>query len=655
MPAFAGNSGNEPGPPGETAGTMTNALFDTSANDEIAIYGKRKDREKVNIENDELQRGFVHEVSDVIARQPAIQQIPESGSSLLVRSGCVYDNRYLLAGIAMFPPFHFSGHPNCDIDASMVTSFSDIQVVVDRLGGRYGDVTGVLIEADPTIYRPASSCLVNRPELVVDYSNLSQDFSLSLPKSREGKDFYQLSVTRVEPIELLASTGINNNPLYWSTKFDFERKAIGYGPPKDYFDATFTGHSTVQNLLVDSYVWGAFDRYVESSMGQARTFPWGMGSVRLRPAKDTAFEIIGGGSCQRWFEGKRIQNTAFLKDVRRSNGVGTVCLNRILRKPFTLDAMATTEYLEWTGTITQRDTFFWPWNFRANGSEVAENIRISVSTSRGRLHAGVDAAGSGLLYGGGKGDAFFDAGVFLEWHSRLFGFDFYGGKTTSRPDIRGLPDPGYRSKHCSAYQSSLSLSWKVDTLCRILCKPYVKYQDHAPFLSVADIPFMRWIPSGGTALRGCGVSVGNEWHPLYWLSLENEINFNHAVRIRNGLPAAYEWDVPCTIKIGSRCSFMENRFSAFTRTYFSKGIPYYDHPTYRLLRAPDYVRTDISFNYRSSEVHHRHLTRYDLYMTIKNVTNRKNIRDYCWNQGVPVPIDLVPLSIEIGAKLAVRM
>lgn len=151
---------------------------------------------------------------------------------MLVRSAGPFDNRYIITGIPMMAPFHFAGHHYTCLDGLMIPSLEKIDIVTDRLAGMYSDVNGVIIRADPGVYRSEVKHARLRPELSIDYSNVGQNFLLSFPFNGKRKNFVQLALTRSESFT-----------LKWLKlqRYDVYNPDLGPGHPGNYGDITLTG------------------------------------------------------------------------------------------------------------------------------------------------------------------------------------------------------------------------------------------------------------------------------------------------------------------------------------------------------------------------------------------------------------------------------
>ena len=114
------------------------------------MYGRSKfDEKKIVIAEEEKHTGFSPFLSNIVQAKAEIRRIPEGPSMMLVRSGCPYDNVYLIAGVPMLAPFHFGGHPYADIDGIMISALSDVNVTINDIAAKRIDASGCIVKADP--------------------------------------------------------------------------------------------------------------------------------------------------------------------------------------------------------------------------------------------------------------------------------------------------------------------------------------------------------------------------------------------------------------------------------------------------------------------------------------------------------------------------
>jgi TonB family protein len=617
------------------------AGIDDSANT-ITVYGRPvTNNGRIDVERQQVASGLTHYLSKLLVAQSAIRQVPESGSALLVRAAGPFDNVYLIAGVPFLAPFHFGGTElaYADIDGMMISALSDITVSVDRIAGRRIDADGALIEANPGIYRPANPKLVKRPELALDYSTIGQDFLLSIPNSKTNDDFLQLGVTRGDDYSLKWLYS------FWNIDGD---AAIGIGRPLDYANCTLTGKQTVGSLQCNAFAWLALDWYASGGY-----VPWGMASVRINPAGHTGESLLAGGSHQYFTTGKRIGDNVYLNRCDLSNAVIGASLDSALRGPLAMDLDCRIEYLDWCGSVTQRNPAGNPKNYYERGKEADGSLHAYLRKGIGRVEAAADILLTGISYGA-TFDAVADGGASLLLDLQPLQAGLHCGRITSRPDVRGLPDSAFRRRQLHSYVASLPIYFTSGMFVRFGAQPYLRYQDRCPR---ANPILYRWDTSATTPLQARGVDFDCSMQPLWWLSLHGALNLSQAWRTSAaGVDSSYEWNVPWSARMGMHCTFFRQRFHCYIDYILSKGVPYYNFNAMKYLTLPDYKRFDVSLQYRTPMKPHRFLTRYDAYFEAHNLFDRLNIRDYYWTPAMQRrALVLAPFDLEVGLRCGFRL
>ena len=258
----------------------------------------------------------------------------------------------------------------------------------------------------------------------------------------------------------------------------------------------------------------------------------------------------------------------------------------------------------------------------------------------------------GFLYG--------DPGVVLRLPGRKSALTWSYGVITSRPDIRGLPDPQYRTKRMLTPYSSVSYENKCGTLIETSVTGFVKRTNHYPRIS--DNPLkLSWEPNSGAPLfsRGCSVYAGIS--PFDRLSLKVSGTLSKTERLSGDTRELFEWDIPWTIHPVLHVSGKEKDVHLYLTGMFSEGLPYreLEQTNEGVLRWSDdikrvrwYRRFDLRFNFLQSVIDHPILTRFDAYVNIPNVFNIldgivrgewywSNIREYYWDSELnKQPIEL---------------
>jgi TonB family protein len=625
--------------------------------DSIIVYGRQERRDAVDIEERQYVSGLTTYLSEMLKSQTVITGVPEAGSLMTARGGSPFDNRYLICGVPFLAPFHFSGHPYADFDGMLVSSLKKVTVTTDRIAARFPGASGIIIEADPGIYRSDNKKLVRRPELSVDYGSLSQDFMLSVPFGSQNDDFLQLgySGSKSSYFRWLA---------YW---YDLlEDAAIGVSPPASMGNVTLTGTKTSRLAQIDAFGWFAWDGFQPLDFEYHKTYhpevqktfyPWGMASVGIHPPGREFPLVRYGGSHQYFMQGKRVGNTAFLKTVYLSNGSVSLFLDTLAIRNCAIQFDCRIDDQYWDGTVIQRDTAGPDIYIRRQGHEISLSPHTSVEQKIGPVTLSVDVLGSLLFYDLSKRpDNTLDAGASLLWEEGPFQAGLHAGRVTSRPDIRCLPDSVFRKEHLHAWLLSLPLFFNGGrTPLRLSVQPYVRYQDRAPGMD----PLMYvWDEELTTEAVVEGVDIGAEVAPKEWIAWDCAINLSRADRIAGDSRSQSELNAPWTIRNNLHLNY-KRRFHLYLKGMAARLAPYYDFKSAAYADLPLYMRWDINLHYRTERPSHRYLTRYDGYFNVKNFTENtslRNTRDYYWGASMNrEPIYLSSWILELGLRAGFRL
>ncbi len=264
---------------------------------EIVTYGYFSRKSDIEMEKRQVEIGLTHFVSKILLSEPAVQQVPEAGSALLVRSGTPFDNRYLIQGVPFFAPFHFGGFSYADFDGLMISAIQKVHMNIDNIAGRYLDASGALITVEPEIIRSSNKALKQRAELAIDLGTTEQDLLLSFPVDRKKKSYLELGFTRGDKHSLQI---LKNQSHLGSDVF------FGEGYPEGFLNFTINGSFTGNRMKVGTFGWFAYDVY------SYKRYPWGMGSVRARPKNNDNIIVKVGGSHQYFLSGKRVGYNLYL-------------------------------------------------------------------------------------------------------------------------------------------------------------------------------------------------------------------------------------------------------------------------------------------------------------------------------------------------------
>jgi Gram-negative bacterial tonB protein. len=618
------------------------ARFDSSNITNVYGYAPAS-RENINVERAELERGLTHSASKLLLSQSTIRQMPEGGSALLVRSGSPYDNRYLISGVPFLAPFHFGGYPYGDLDGMMISALSDIKVTVNDIAGKYADVSGALIEANPGIYRPANPNLIPRPELAIDYGFLGCDMMLSIPTDKNGKDILQIGSTFPDNYFLKFLYG-----FYGSS----DAASLDLGQPKTYYNVTINDSKRIGPLQLESFGWFADDSYMESQ----ETYPWGMGSVTVHPVDRDNLSLTCGGSRQYFAKGKRVGGNVFLTKTFLSNGTLDFKNDSIPVTSAVVGFDCRLNCQAWEGTVEQTDSRSMPMKDSRKARQADLQVRSSIEKEVGKLlRVRAQVLGDGVIYDKVP-DAFMDGGVSLLWNFGDVQTELNAGRVTSRPDIRGLPDSVFRMQQLHSYLVSLPLHYRNSSGIEIGIQPYLRYQDKCPHMDPLD---NIWDTSATSPLFARGMDFNGEVQLLENLSINGVINMEDAKRIGAAVGSIYEWNIPWSFRGGVHCSFFHKALHIYLDYVLTNGMPYFDFNENTYSYLPTFNRLDFSVQYRTLVLKHRYLTRYDCYLNLRNISdlvNMANIRDYYWDYSMAkYPIFLCPFLCEAGIRIGLRL
>ncbi len=619
---------------------------------EVTAFGYEPIREDVTIAKQEQKTGLTHFVSQIVLSQAPIRQIPESGSSMLVRSAGPFDNRFFVAGVPMLAPSHFAGHIYADVDGTMITNVKDVKIITDRLGGRFSEASGAVIKIDPDVFLTADTDGRRRSELSVDYSSIGQDFSLTIPLQEE--NLIQFGLKRGDEWTLLASS------------YTLERANTRYNPyftppvPISYGNVTAAGKISGKRFQVAPFFWLAYDSYMAD---RHPVTPWGLASVSFG-SKNDSLSGVAGYSRQYYLQSKPYR-TQILQNLTCINSGYLSVKSPVDMGEFArIELEGSLEGLDWTGRIIRdsldttkfqysREAVVTDTLMKQQDKELTAELKAYIQKDIGKFKLGLDLLGGGSFTETGQ-DFFADAGFSGEWEKGNLFTRINLGRITSHADVRGMPDPALRRKQSVSYVSSAGLSYgKGGFLLRV--QPYARIRSDVPRINPYNY---AWKEGGMTDLLAYGADVSGEMFVSEWLSLISALNLAGSHRDSAGIKLPYEWHVPWTVR--NSIVFTAGKKARFRLDgVFSEGFPYFDLDNGgALARIPNnYYRVDFSCEYQTGKIEHRYLsTRFDVFLRIVNLLDYDNIRDYYWNtRGTPVPILLKGPNIEFGAKAYFRL
>lgn len=162
--------------------------------------------------------------------------------------------------------------------------------------------------------------------------------------------------------------------------------------------------------------------------------------------------------------------------------------------------------------------------------------------------------------------------------------------------------------------------------------------------------------SSSTPLFARGVDINGEASILENLSFNSVINLEDAKRVGAPKGSIYEWNIPWSLRSGVHCSFLRKALHIYLDYVLTNGMPYFDFDGNAYRYLPTYTCTDLSVQFRTLVVKHRYLTRYDCYLSVRNLFNQLNVRDYYWDFSMgKMPIYLCPFYFDAGVRIGFRL
>ncbi len=627
--------------------------------DKLVVEGKRSQvSERIAVEKEETRTGLTDDIDKLLVLKPGVTGVPEAGSSLLVHGESPLDNKFLLYGVPMFAPSHFSNSTFCDHSATMISTVNEVRIVTDELGGRFSGASGSVIACDPGVCRLADPRLIPRPELSVGIGALCQDFSLSFP-ARKGADIYQLSFTNTDAYRI-SFQGVE--------QLSSQQAALGYGMPATFGDLVYTGAHAWGKFALREYALYAYDKYKPSIQGDGMTVPWGVGGLI---AEDTLangiLKVSAGGSRQQYYEGKKYGLIIPLVHAERTNGILSASLYRVKSGASLYDAAVQVEGLDWQGEQTIRGNtgpdsakiIASPFTKAETGKEA--EVTLHGGAQRGFGRTGV---GANVLLGciAPWYRAYADPGLWARLELDRWSAGVCAGITTTRPDIRGLPTHDYRGTLQKTYSVSVNGQAAPVRWLDAGADAYVKRKDRCAALSL-EPGNLVWDPSVESPVLTEGINTTLALSPVEHWTLTMLQDFARANRMYPGGRQLYEWNVPWSQKSILRYSVLSDRLQFFLIGIFSAGLPYRDVVrqdssvtlSSDFSRDSTYKRIDFKVQVNQNIKDNRLLTRYDCYVEVTNIADWTNIREYYWDSNMEkLPVFLDRLGINLGVRLGFR-
>lgn len=633
--------------------------------DVITVYGQRSLAEKsITIAEEEKRTGFSPYLSTVVQAKAEIRRVPEGPSLMLVRSGCPYDNVYVIAGVPMLAPFHFGGYPYADIDGLMISALSSVKVTINDVAAKRIDASGCIVEAEPGKIKYDNGCAEKGFYLKGDISMLGMDFLAAYSSKKRTGDFVQVGYTACDDYMLKY-----NKSFYFSVN----KGNYGIGVPISYGNATLAGSKSVGSLRCTAFGWLAWDSY--NILAGDSVFPWGTGSIKL--AFDSSNRSLTIGGAHQFFgTGKQVDTTIFSSRSFLNNIEVTADFDTIIRRPLVATIAFRFSNDEWNGFLLEQgndraDLLQYVNNpsvflqhvyerihtpLRVHGSETRAQLNTSLIKQAGNITAELDLLASAIRYTGST-QHIGDVGTSILYDNDHYHAGIHFGRVTSRPDVRGLPDSLFRMQLNRTYIGSLPFFVRYGIISRFGIEPYFRYCTNAPQL---DPVRHVWNKNNSTPVVAHGADFECRIMPTSWAEMSAALNLANTRRQNaNGDFLSYEWNLPWTIRTSLHLHSKNDRFHLYLDYIRTKGLPYYDLENQAYAPLPVYRSIDLNFQIRTFMPQQRHINKLDCYITLKNAQDLfriSNVRDYYWDiNGHRQPIYLGYGRIDIGVRFGIRL
>lgn len=635
---------------------------------QIQVYGKKDiTANNIAIAEQEIKSGFSPFVSNLIQSVPEVRRVPEGPSKLLVRSGCPFDNRYVIAGIPMLAPFHFGGHPYADIDGLMISALTDLNVTINTIAAKRLDASGCIIEANPGKIQYDNSNVNSGMYIKGDMSVTGADLMTAYTSKKNQNNYLQIGYSLS-----------NGYMLRWYHSSQYKSTARGnqgIGIPLSYGNATLTGSNKIGKLRYTGFGWFAWDNYnvdktVDLKAKKLRDksayfdnsdpvfFPWGMGSIRLTIDSSNA-SITMGGARQFFGTGKQFQSDVITTRVYLTNEELNVNFDTIVCKPFVIKLTARVNHDEWNGYLLREnhDTLFS--RLDITNKETGLQVNSDIIRKKGPFAAEVNLLGSCINYENKKTEIQFtgDAGFSLKYNGNCYGTGIYAGRVTSRPDIRGLPDSDFRKQLNYSYLLSIPNYLKYGSISKLSIEPYIRYSDNAPQLDPLN---QIWAPQKSSLVLAYGSDIQLNCKLLSFSELSTVVNVANTRREdKNNKAITYECDLPWTIRTGLHLFSRNELMHIYADYIITEGLPYYNFSNQSYAHLPLYRTLNLNFQIRMKLSPQRFVNKLDCYVILQNVQDllkASNVRDYYWDTfGNKRQVYLGTGRLDIGARFGIRI
>lgn len=594
----------------------------------------------ISIAEQEKKTGLSHSLNDVIQTQSVISRSSQSKAQLLVKSGTPFDNCYLVAGLPMYSPIHFSGFSYGEIDGLMIQSFSDIKITAHEIAGRFPSVSGALIEMNPGISISTNKVDISRPQLKLDFGMSGVDLMGTYKLKSKDPHVFQIGWNAA-----------NSNLLAWTkSRYGLSPNANygGIGYPKTFGAFTVNDNIQAKNLLYKTFLWLAWDTYTpyDSTNKEKIRIPWGGVSFSLNNVDSLKPSLTVGGTRQYFTNGKRMGIDLYSNETYLSSGVLSLKYPKVNLGALVSSFEIFTEYREWYGNLYKFNDL----EESIIGEESKSFIRGEFEFTQGAWRLKSNLLGSALFFPDAKFSI--DPGISLYYTKSHYYTGISLGLVTAYPDFRGLPDSSFRKEQLRTYIASLHLGLNSKSWLNLAVTPYLRYQDRVPRIN----PLKFVWDSSFTEVYAAGADGSVSVNSLKWIDFNIISNFSHAYRNDNGSILPYEWESPFSFTGMIHVNTPKSPLHFYGSIQQRYGTKYFDLYTSQYKNLPVTTYYNLDLQYKDRVINHRFINRFDVYISAKNLLDKPVIRDYYYSQTMSkFPIVSEGLIFDFGVKASFRL
>ena len=625
--------------------------------DSMVVRGSRTSNiSKLDQKSIENTTGIIENLQTLILQKPGVNSIPEAGSLLLVNGEGPFDNLFFIRGIPIFPPSDFVGHSFADKSVVTLALPNAVNCYTSNLVSQYSGAAGSVITINPLILNTLNR--VPRPEAAFGLSTSSSDISLNVPL-RNNKDRYQASFSVPDNYFLTQSNALLG-----------QSNDLGYGIPASAWNLRTIGEQNLKSVKIEQLVWLGTNDYVNSSeylkllqQGSKINFPiekypWEIFAISAHDSlAKVPWNISLGGSRQFFLTSKSLGIITPITKVERRN----LALN--MQAVLFSDAKSSLitgilfEHLYADGSVELKDSIASKPLYNRLSNDNNGQFHIGYKRQIGHILFEVNSI-LGSYYGGKS--KFIDPGFSLKFPA-LSGTMVFSSEINSAPaDIRLLPNEYFDSFLSHTYHSHFTQLWNLFHCVKINADGFVEWKDRLPLMY--DDPLKPYLDGNRKAsMRVAGANLQIEAITGKWFSLTTTTSLCRSTIFEGNERYFPDWDCPLSNKTSMAFSIIPGKLTAYCIENYSAGFPYRDlygadsvlgwsNEQYRI---EDYKNVDVKFEWHQ-KTDGDLVTEYDTFISIQNILNNTNIREYQWGKNGKYPITLQPFTLNLGVRVNFR-